>query len=281
MDAYGVEVLDGTDDNHVVVLVPHHLELVFLPAEDAFFEQDLAGGAVLQALADDPAQVVLGVGEAGAEAAHGEGRADHHRVAEVLGGLQCFIHAVDDVAAGGLRAATLHDTLELLAVFAEFDCGDVRADEFHVVLFQHAVLVQRNGSVEGCLAAQGGQDRVRTFLGDDLFHHLRGDGLHVGGIGKLGVRHDGGRVGVDQDYAQAFLLEDTESLGAGIVELGGLADHDGAGTDDQDALKVSSLRHYFLSSVLDSVAVFVSEAESAAAAAFFVSAINSMKRSKR
>ncbi len=284
--AHGVEVLDGTDDNHVVVLVPHHLELVFLPAEDALFEQHLAGGAVLQALADDPAEVGFVVGEAGAEAAHGEGGPHDHRVAEVFSGGEGLVNGVDDVAAGRLRTAAFHDALELFAVFAEFDRRDVRADQFHVVLFQHAVLVQRDGGVEGRLAAQGGQDRVGAFLGDDLLHHLGGDGLHVGGIGELGVGHDGGRVGVDQDNAQAFLLEDAESLRAGVVELGGLADHDGAGTDDQDALKVSSLGHYFLSSVLESVEGLVSAAavgDTAVGdlAVFFVSAISSMKRSKR
>ena len=32
MDAHGVEVLDGADDDHVVLRVAHHLELVLLPA---------------------------------------------------------------------------------------------------------------------------------------------------------------------------------------------------------------------------------------------------------
>ena len=248
--AYGIEVFDGADDNHVVVLVPHHLELVFLPAQDALFEQDLAGGAVLQALADDAAQVFLVVGKSGAQAAHGEGRTDHHGVTEVDGGRQGLVHGVDDVAAGGLGAAALHDALELLAVLAELDGGDVRADQLHVVLLQHAVLVQGDGGVQRGLAAQGGQHGIRALLGDDFLHHLGGDGLDVGGVGELGVGHDGGRVGVHQDDPQAFLLEDTQCLGAGVVELGGLADDDRAGTNDEDALEICTFRHYFLSSVL-------------------------------
>ena len=275
VDAYGIEVLDGADNNDVVVLVPHHLELVFLPAEDALFEQHLAGGAVLQALAHDAAEVVLVVRQAGTQAAHGEGRADHHRVAQVFGCLEGLVHGVDDVAAGGFGAAAFHHALELFAVLAELDGRDVRADELHVVLLQHTVLVQRDGGVQCGLAAQGGQDGVRAFLGDDLLHHLGGDGLDVGGVGELGVRHDGGRVGVHQDDAEALLLEDTQCLGAGVVEFGGLADDDRAGTDDQDALKVSSLGHYFLSSVLESVVFF------APSAADLVSAIRSMKRSNR
>ncbi len=39
--AHRVEVFDRADDDDVVVQVAHHLELVFLPAEDRFFDQDL------------------------------------------------------------------------------------------------------------------------------------------------------------------------------------------------------------------------------------------------
>ena len=41
--AHGVEVFDGADDHDVVVGVTHHLQLVFLPAEDGLLQQDLAG----------------------------------------------------------------------------------------------------------------------------------------------------------------------------------------------------------------------------------------------
>jgi len=183
-------------------------------------------------------------------------------------------HGVDDVAACGLRATTLHHALEFLAVFAEFNGGNVRTNEFHVVLLQHAVLVQRDGGVQCRLATQGGQNGVRALLGDDLLHHLRGDGLNVGGIRELGVRHDGGRVGVHEDDAKAFLLEDTKGLGAGVVELGGLADDDRARANDEDALEICTLGHYFLSSVLESLVL-------SPVALDLVSAMRSMKRSKR
>ena len=207
MDAHRVKVFDGANNNDVVVLVAHHLQLVFLPAEDALFKQNLGGGAVLQALAHNALQVLGVVGQAGAEAAHGEGGAHHHGVAQVLGGREGLVHGVDDVAAGRFGAAALNDALELFAVFAELDRGNVGADQLNVVLGQHAVLVQRDGRVQGRLPAQCGQDGVGAFLGDDLLNDLGGDRLNVGGVGKLGVGHDGGRVGVDQDDPQALLLQ--------------------------------------------------------------------------
>ena len=166
-----------------------------------------------------------------------------------------------DDGLGGFGAAALHDALELLAVLAELDGLDVGADQLDVVLLQHAVLVQGDGGVQRGLPAQGRQDRVGAFLGDDLLHDLRGDRLDVGGVGELRVGHDGGRVGVDQDDPQALLLEHAQRLGAGVVEFGGLADDDRAGADDQDRLEVFALGHYFSPWV-----------ESAVAAAAFLAA---------
>ena len=41
-------------------------------------------------------------------------------------------------------------------------------------------------------------------------------------------------IGVDQDDVVAFLAQGLAGLGAGIIELAGLADDDGAGADEQD-----------------------------------------------
>ena len=46
-----------------------------------------------------------------------------------------------------------------------------------------------------------------------------------------------------QDDPVALLAEDLARLGAGVVELAGLADHDGAGADQQDRLDVVTPRH--------------------------------------
>ena len=79
-----VDVLDRADDHDVVGCVAHELELVLLPAEDRLLEEHLGGRRVVQALAGDAAQVLLVVGEARAEAAHGERGPHDERVAEVL-----------------------------------------------------------------------------------------------------------------------------------------------------------------------------------------------------
>ncbi len=249
MDAHRVEVLDGADDHDVVVPVAHQLQLVLLPAEDGLLQEHLGGRGEREALSGDAAQLLLVVGEAGAGAAHGEGGADDDGVAaEGVDAREDVVHGVADDGAGGLAVADLlldglHDALEEVAVLALVDRLDVGADELDAVLLQDAVLVHRDRGVERGLAAEGGQERVGALLGDDLLDELGGDRLDVRGVGDLRVGHDRRRVGVHQDDAQALGLEDAAGLGAGVVELGGLADDDRTGADDQDGLDIGALRH--------------------------------------
>jgi hypothetical protein len=119
----------------------------------------------------------------------------------------------------------------------------VGADHLDIVAVEHAHAAQRQRGVERGLAAHGGQQRVGAFLGDDLGHDFGRDRLDIGRVGKLRIGHDRGRVGVDQDDAVALLLQRLAGLGAGIVELAGLTDDDGAGPDDQDRLDVGAFRH--------------------------------------
>ena len=103
--------------------------------------------------------------------------------------------------------------------------------------------MQVDRRVQRGLAAQGRQDRVGPLLGDDRLDDLPRDRLDVGGVGEVGVGHDRRRVGVDQDDAHALLAQHAARLRARVVELAGLADHDRAGADDQDALDVVALGH--------------------------------------
>src|SRR5438132_1371797 len=70
-----------------------------------------------------------------------------------------------------------------------------------------------------------------------------GHGLDVGPVGELRVGHDRGGVGIHQDHRVALLLQGLDRLRARVVELRGLADHDRAGAEEQDALEVSPLGH--------------------------------------
>ena len=100
-----------------------------------------------------------------------------------------------------------------------------------------------DGGVQGRLAAEGGQEGVGALALDHALDEVGGDGLDVGAVGEAGVGHDRGRVRVDEDDLEAFLLQDLAGLRARVVELTGLADDDRSGPDDEDAVNIGAFRH--------------------------------------
>ena len=64
------------------------------------------------------------------------------RVAEVVGEAERLLDGVRDVGAGHFGAGLDHQVLELLPVLALLDRLEAGADQFDVVLLEHAVLEQ-------------------------------------------------------------------------------------------------------------------------------------------
>ena len=243
MHAHRVDVLDGADGDELSLGIADDLELELLPAQDALLDQDLGDRGRGQAAGDRGLELVDVVDQATAGAAHGVGGAQHTRVAELLGDLDGFLDRVRDAAAGHLDAELGHRVLELLAILAALDGIDLDADDLDAVLVEDARLGKLARKVEAGLAAQVGKQRVGTFERDDLLEALDVEGLDVGAIGDVGVGHDGGRVGVDEDDLVAQRTERLACLRARIIELARLADDDGAGSDDHYLVDIGALGH--------------------------------------
>ena len=241
--AHGVEILDGAHDDAVAGVVAHDLHLVLFPALDGLLDQHLMGGRKLQALAHDGDELLVGVSDAAAGAAQGKARAQYAGIAHALGDSLGVGHAVGIARARDLQANLGHGLVKELAVLAALDSGQVAANHLDAILVERAVFRQLDGGVQTGLAAQRGQQRVRALFLDYALDKLSGDGLDIGSVGKTRVGHDGRRVGVDQDDLKAILLEHLAGLGAGVVELTGLANNDGARANDEDTLDVSTFRH--------------------------------------
>ena len=159
---------------------------------------------------------------------------------ERLAGL---VERARDLALRAFQADLFHRLAEGLAVLRNLDRRPRGTDQRHAVLRERAVVGERQRGVERGLPAHGRQQRVRLLGGDDPPHDLGRDRLDVGGVGELGVGHDRRRVRVHQDHPVALVLERLAGLRARIVELAGLADHDGAGPDHHDRADVGALRH--------------------------------------
>ena len=93
--AHGIEVLNRADDDDVVGEVAHHLELEFLPAEHAFFDEALVDRREIEAAGQNLHQLFAVVGDAAAGAAEREAGADEDREAELAGEVETVAQIVD------------------------------------------------------------------------------------------------------------------------------------------------------------------------------------------
>ena len=243
VDAHGVDVLHGADGDGGVVGVTHDLELDLLVALDGLLHQDLVDRGELQTVGQQGDQLLLVVGEAAAGAAQGEGRTQDDRIADLIGGLDALLQGGCDLRGADGLAQLLAQLLEQLPVLGTLDGLKAGAQDLHLALLQDALAGQLHSQVQAGLAAQAGDDGVGTLLADDAGDILQVQGLHIHLVGDVGVAHDGGGVGVQQDHLVALFLQGQAGLGAGVVKLGGLADDDGAGADDHNLLQIGALCH--------------------------------------
>ena len=122
---------------------------------------------------------------------------------------------------------------ETLPVLGHLDGLDGGAQQPGAVLLQQTGMRHVHGQVERRLAAEPGEDALGPLALQDALHGGHGQRLEIDRIRDARIGHDRGRVGVEQDGPDALLAEGATGLGAGVVELGGLADDDRPGADDE------------------------------------------------
>jgi len=226
--ADGVDVLDETDRDHLVLGVADDLDLELLPVEDRLLDEALAGERGVESASADRAELLDVVAESAASAAHGVGGPDDDRIADLpVDELYRLLDGVDDPGARRLYAELVHRRLEDLSILAALDRVQVDADHLHAILLEDAILRKLHGKVEARLSAEVREDRVGSLLLDYLLEPRLVQGLDVGRIGHDGVRHYGGGVGIYEHNLVSASSKGFACLGAGIVELACLSDNDG------------------------------------------------------
>ncbi len=243
MDAHRVEVFYATDDDDVVGGVAHDFEFVFLPADEGLVDLDFGDHGGIESALGEGFEFFHVVGDAGAGAAEGEGGADDAGESGHFDDFAGVGHGVGEAGLGALEADSFHEGFEDGAVFAAADGFAVGADHFDVVFGEDAGVEEGDGGVETGLAAEGGEEGVGAFFFDDFGDGFDGDGFDVGAVGHLGVGHDGGGVGIDEDDLVAFLFEGFAGLCAGVVEFAALSDDNGACAYDEDGFDVGAFGH--------------------------------------
>ena len=239
-----VDVFHVTDRDRVALGVAHDLVFDFLPAGDALLDEDLIHAGVHDAGRGDLAQLVPGVGDAAARAAEGVRRADDDRQADLTGELDRVLYRVHDLGRDARLADLFHRVLEHLAILGLGNGLRLRAEELDAHLVKEAALAQLHGEVQASLAAEVGQQAVRTLLLDDLLHRFNGQRLDIDLVGHGLVGHDGRRVRVYEHDLQTFLAQRAAGLRARVVKLGRLADDDRAGAQYHYLVNILAQRHY-------------------------------------
>ena len=235
VDAHGVEILDGADDDAVVRLVADDLHFELLPAEQRFLDEHFRHRREIESVRRDGFKLLLVVSDAAAGSTERVSRADDERQrADLSGDLARFLNRVSHAGLRQVEADLEHGVFEFEPVLTFLDGLGIGTDHAHSMLRQRAGIPEGHGAVQRRLSAERWEKCIRLFLDDDLLDDLRIDRLDVGAEGELRVRHDRGRIGIDEHHLVAFLTQSLAGLDAGVVELTALADDDGAGADDED-----------------------------------------------
>jgi len=71
-----------------------------------------------------------------------------------------------------------------------------------------------------------------------------GDRLDIGPVRHVGIGHDGGGIGIDEDDSIALRAQRLAGLRPRIIELARLADNDRPGADDEDGGNVGPFGHW-------------------------------------
>ena len=244
MDTHRIDVLHATDRDGRIVGVAHHLVFDLLIPLDALFDEHLMHRREDQRVAHQLLQLLAVVGEAAARTAQREGRTQHHRIADPLGGGDALLHVVGDMRRQHRFAQPLAQFLEQLAVFGLLDALERRTQNLDLALLQHALLGQLHGQIQARLAAQPRHDGIGTLVTDDLGHVFERQRLHIDLVGDMRVGHNRRRIGIHQDHLVPLLFQREAGLRPRIVELGGLTDHDRPRADHHYFLDIRSLRHF-------------------------------------
>ncbi len=233
MDAHWIEILDGADDDAVVLAVAHDLHFELLPAEERFIDKDFGNWREIQAPGDDLFILLTVVSYASALSAEGESGADDERKgSNFLGDFSRLLHRAGDTGAWHVEPDFLHGLFEKVAVLAFVDGCGVGTDHADSVLLERPGFKQRHGGVERGLPAEGRKQSVGPFPDDDLLDDLGGDRLDVGPVGELRIGHDGRWVRIHQNDLVTLFFKSLARLYPRVVEFASLADDNWAGADD-------------------------------------------------
>src|SRR4030065_284763 len=142
-----VELRDRADDHHVVVQVPHHLELELLPSDDRLLDEDGPFRGGVQGPAHGVLVLFPVVGYPCARPPEREGGPDDGGISDRRYDSERLVEGTDVPGERDDETQLLHRLPEEVPVFGLLDGLEIGPDELHTVFLAHAHLVQRDGDI--------------------------------------------------------------------------------------------------------------------------------------
>ena len=238
VDSHRVEVLHIADGDAVVAPVADDLVFDLLPAVQVLLDEHLRDAAVERAL-QRGFEVAFFANDVAALSAQRVGPPQHDRKADLLGGPLRLRDRVTRNAARRLDADLVEPLDEETPVLGVLDGLDGSAEDADAVALEHAATIEVQATVERRLTAEGQQDGIDLVRGDHALDELRNHRHQMHSVGQAVAGLNCGDVGVDEDRLDTLFPQRLDRLRARIVELAGLADPEGAGSEDQDPARLA------------------------------------------
>ena len=214
MDTHWIKVFHRTDDHYIIILVPEEFEFKFFPSQDCLFHEYFVGWGCIEASAECFFKLLFLHDKAAACTTEGIARAYYEWEANGLSSFHTLEERVGDIAWGNLHPEFQDMITKGFAVFGQFDSSDIYADEADIIFFPDTTFVGFYSQVECGLATHSGKYGIDLALFEDLDDTFDREWEQIDMVGGDGVRHDRGRVAVDQTDFDPFFAEGSGGLGA-------------------------------------------------------------------
>ncbi len=244
MHAHRIDIFHITYGNAVACAVPHHLILNLFPSCDAAFHQNLSHPGEPQTISQNLLQFNLVMGDTTAGATQCIGRAQHHRVSDLMRKRHAVLYILHHQGRRAGFPDLLHRLLEFQAVLRLADRLRRGAEQRNAMRGQKARFVQLHAQIKSGLSAHIRQQAVRLLLANDLLQHPGRQRFDIYLICNVTVGHDGGRIGVYQDNFHALLFQRAARLRPCIVKFRRLPDHYRPRADHEYSFYIRILRHF-------------------------------------
>src|SRR5918996_2515115 len=138
MDSHRIEVFDRADDDDIIFMIAHDLQLEFLPTQYRFFDENFVNRRNVQPMLHDLFEVVWPIGKISAAAAKRTRRSNNQRKVKPLLDPHRLAQIARIAAPWQIQSGAPHRLFEEIAILSFLDRSQLRADHLDAVAIENA-----------------------------------------------------------------------------------------------------------------------------------------------